>query len=221
MRQKKSTLGDHLALLSAKYDVYPNEVFKALIEAKENGKSECTDLKVDYRGQVKGELIFLIKKNNNVIAQFRVDEEFLSRKDAFLEDSITAEKIRKKMAKQNSETSYILVQDLKVGMKHINVKAQVFELPKPSQVHTQFGNTVMMVNALIGDETGKIKLCLWEGQINSISNGAHVEIRNAQVCSFRGERQLRLGKKGVITSLKNPVQEVKEVAQPLVITKNP
>ncbi len=219
MRQKKSTLGDHLALLSVKYNVYPNEVFQALIEAKEKGKSVCEDLKIEYRGQVKGEMIFLIKKDNDVVAQFRVDEEFLSRKDAVFENSMATEKIRKRIAKQNNETVYTLVQDLKTGMKHVNVKAQVVGLPKPSQVHTQFGNTVMMVNALVGDDTGKIKLCLWEGQISSISKDANVEIRNAQVCSFRGERQLRLGKKGVITTLENPVIETKEATPPVVITK--
>lgn len=208
-----------MALLSVKYNVYPNEVFQALIEAKEKGKSVCEDLKIEYRGQVKGEMIFLIKKDNDVVAQFRVDEEFLSRKDAVFENSMATEKIRKRIAKQNNETVYTLVQDLKTGMKHVNVKAQVVGLPKPSQVHTQFGNTVMMVNALVGDDTGKIKLCLWEGQISSISKDANVEIRNAQVCSFRGERQLRLGKKGVITTLENPVIETKEATPPVVITK--
>lgn len=219
MRQKKSTLGDHLALLSVKYNVYPNEVFNSLIEAKENGKSVCEDLKIEYRGQVKGEMIFLIKKDNDVVAQFKVDEEFLSRKDAVFENSMAADKIRKRIAKQNSETVFLQVRDLKTGMKHVNVRAQVIGLPKPSQVHTQFGNTVMMVNALIGDDTEKIKLCLWEGQINSISKDVYVEIRNAQVCAFRGERQLRLGKKGNITVLENPVLEAKAATPPVVLTK--
>lgn len=219
MRHKKSTLGDHLSLLSVDYDVYPNEVLQALIEAKENGKSVCQDLKIEYRGQVKGEMIFLIKKDEDVVAQFRVGQEFLLRKDAIFENSMAADKIRKKIAKQNSETIFTQVQDLKAGMKHVNVKAQVIEIPKPSQVHTQFGNTIMMVNVLIGDDTGKIKLCLWEGQINSISNAVHVEIRNAQVYTFRGERQLRLGRKGAITVLENPVLKAKEVASPIALTK--
>ena len=62
-------------------------------------------------------------------------------------------------------------------MKRVNVKAEVLEIPKPVQVHTQFGNTVMVVNALVQDDTGKIKLCLWEGQINSVTVGENIEIR--------------------------------------------
>jgi replication factor A1 len=61
----------------------------------------------------------------------------------------------------------------------------------------------MVVNALIGDETGNIKLCLWEGQINSVALSDEIEIRNAQVCLFRGEKQLRLGKNGGLTVLKS------------------
>ncbi len=205
MRQKKSTLGEHLALVSVKYNVYPSEVVQALIEAKENGKSTCGDLSVEYRGKVKDETIFLIKQDDNVVAQFKVDEEFLSRSnDTSFENYMSTDKIRKKIAKQNTDTIYSMVSDLRSGMKRINIKAKVLEIPKPAQVHTQFGNTAMVVNALIGDETGTIKLCLWEGQINTVALGDEIEIRNAQVCLFRGEKQLRLGKNGALTVLQAP-----------------
>jgi replication factor A1 len=201
LRQKKSTLGEHLALLSVKYSVYPNEVFQALITAQKNEHASCGGLTVEYRGKVKNETIFLITKETDVVAQFRVDEEFLHRKDNPFESWMSTEKIRKKMAKQNTESIYTQIRDLRAGMKKVNLKAKVHEIPKPAQVHTQFGNTVMVVNALVGDETGKIKLCLWEAQINSIAVGDHIELRNGQVCVFRGEKQLRLGKNGALNIL--------------------
>ena len=210
MRQKKSTLGEHLALLSVKYSIYPTEVFQALISARNNDKAVCGNLTVEYRGKVKGETIFLIKKENNVVAQFRVDEEFLLRKDNPFESWMNTDKIRKKIAKQNTESIFTLIHDLRAGMKRVNLKAEVLEIPKPAQVHTQFGNTVMVVNALVGDETGKIKLCLWEGQISSVAVGDNIEIKNAQVCVFRGERQLRLGKNGVLNVLPSPAEGIKQ-----------
>lgn len=215
MRQKKSILGEHLALLSVKHNVFPNQVFQALISAKENGKSTCEDLAIEYRGQVKGEMIFLIKKGDDVVAQFKVDKELLEHKDLAFDNCMVADKIRKKMAKQNHKAELMSIRDLKAGMKRVNLRAQVLEVPKPLQVHTQFGNTVMMVNAIIGDETGKIKLCLWEGQINTIKAGAYVEIRNAQVAAFRGERQLRLGKKGELCVLQS--SEISQVAAPPIV----
>lgn len=204
MRQKKSTLGEHLALLSVKYSVYPNEVFQALVAAKQTEKtSVCGGLTVEYRGRMKGETIFLITKDNEVVAQFRVEEEFLLRKDNPFESWMSTEKIKKKIAKQNTESVYIQIKDLRSGMKRVNLKAEVLEIPKPVQVHTQFGNTVMVVNAVVGDETEKIKLCLWEAQIGQISVGDSIELKNGQVCVFRGEKQLRLGKNGALSVLKN------------------
>ena len=202
LRQKKSTLGEHLALVSVRYNVYPAEVVQALIDARKNGKSTCGELSVDYRGQAKDEMIFLIKKEDSVVAQFRVDEDFLSRNnDASFENYMSTDKIRKKIAKQNNDTVFSTVSELRSGMRHINLKAKVQEIPKPAQVHTQFGNTAMVVNALIGDDTGTIKLCLWEGQINTIALGEEIEIQNAQVCLFRGEKQVRLGKNGTLNVL--------------------
>jgi replication factor A1 len=210
LRQKKSTLGEHIALLSVKYSIYPNEIFQALVTAKNSEKAVCGNLAVEYRGKVKNETIFLITQKNNVVAQFRVSEEFLQRKDNQFESWMSTDKIRKKIAKQTNESIYTQIQDLRAGMKKVNIKAEVLEIPKPAQVHTQFGNTVMVVNALVGDETGKTKLCLWEGQIGTIAAGDNIELKNAQVCVFRGERQLRLGKNGVLTVLPNVIKDKKK-----------
>lgn len=203
LRQKKSTLGEHLALLSVKYGVYPNEVFQALVIAKKNEHAKCGGLMVEYRGKMKNETIFLITKDNDVVAQFRCEEEFLLRKDNPFESWMSTDKIKKKIAKQNTDSIYSQIKDLRSGMKRVNLKAQVQELPKPAQVHTQFGNTVMVVNAIVGDDTGKIKLCLWEAQIGQINVGDTIELKNGQVCVFRGEKQLRLGKNGAITVLQH------------------
>jgi len=209
LRQKKSTLGEYIALLSVKHSIYPAEVFQALIAARNNEKAVCGNLTVEYRGKVKGgNVIFLIKEENSVVAQFRVNEEFLLRKDNPFESWMQSDKIRKKIAKQNTESLLTTVENLRAGMKRINMKAEVLEMPKPAQVHTHFGNTVMVVNALVGDKTGKIKLCLWEGQINSIAVGENIEIKNAHVRAFRGERQLRLGKKGAVSILQSPEKVV-------------
>ncbi|MDR2202871.1 MAG: hypothetical protein LBE76_00915 [Nitrososphaerota archaeon] len=204
MRQKKSPIGEHLALVSVKYNVYPAEVVQALINAKENGKATCGELSVDYRGKTKENIIFLIKKDDNVVAQFRVDEAFLTQNNnASFENYMTTDKIRKKIAKQNPDTLFNTIADLRSGMKHVNLKAKVQEIPKPAQVHTQFGNTAMVVNAIVSDETGTIKLCLWEGQINTINLYDNIEIKNAQVCLFRGEKQVRLGKNGTLTVIQD------------------
>ncbi len=200
MKQKKSSISEHLASLSIQYGCYPAELFQALLTAKENKKAACQNLTVEYRGDVDQEAIFLIKQNNNALVQFRVNQETLQQKDIAFENWMDSDRIRKQIAKQNpAEPVTTYVRDLRHGMKKVNVDALVLDTPQPKQVHTQFGNAVMMANVYIEDETGKIKLCLWDSQVNTIEAGNSIQIRNASVATFKGEKQLRLGKNGTLT----------------------
>jgi replication factor A1 len=88
---------------------------------------------------------------------------------------------------------------LRVGMKHVNLSAKVLEINKSVSVFTRFGNSAVLANALIGDKTGTIKLTLWDAQIGSVSVGDAVQIRDAQAFAFRGEKQLRIGRKGTLS----------------------
>ena len=86
-------------------------------------------------------------------------------------------------------------------MKKVNIEAKVLETPTPSTVQTRYGNSARVTNAWIADETGKIKLCLWNEQVDFVNVGDTVQIKNASVSTFKGERQLRLGKTGTVSVL--------------------
>jgi replication factor A1 len=203
LKSKKPTLEDQLAFIAAQHSVYPTELFQALINAKEHGKSAVEDLAIDYRGSVNNQAIFLIKKDGNVVAQFRVPEETLSKADVSFDNWTETSKVRKEIARQTPTPAHVKIEDLRVGMKKVNVVAEVLETAKPSKVHTQFRDNALVSNATIGDETGKILLCLWDQQVDAVSTGECIEVANAHVASFKGERQLRLGKNGKITKLEN------------------
>jgi replication factor A1 len=205
MKPKKPTLEDQLSFISAQHNIYPTELFQALIQAKENGKSVCEDLTVEFRGSVNDQAIFLIKKGDNVISQFRVSEEMLSKTDVSFDNSMETSRVRKEIAKQTPTPSHFKIGDLKEGMKKVNVFAEVLQTSEPSKVHTQFRDNALVSNAWIGDETGKVMLCLWDQQVNAVSMGDCIEVRNAHVASFKGEKQLRLGKNGTITRLEKPL----------------
>ena len=219
MNQKKPTIIEQLAFLSVKHNVYLSELFQALVSARKNEKSTCTDLTVQYRGSIKDKAIFLITKNNKVIVQFRIPKEFLLRTGIRFESWMNTDKIRKQIFKQNLNSSLsTMVQDLRHGMKKVSVEAKVLENPKPSLVFTRYGTSAMVTNAWIADETGKIKLCLWNDQAKSFANGDIIQIKNASVSTFRGERQLSLGKTGTINVLQNQTAGMKQ--QPELITEN-
>ena len=206
MNQKKPTIMEHLAFLSVKQGVYLAELYEAMVAAREKGKTKCQNLLVEYRCSVKDEAIFLITKDTKVVLQFKVAEELLLRKDISFEHWMDTDKVRKQMSRQSfSPKVSVLVQDLRHGMKKVNLEAKVLEIPTPSTVQTRYGNSAKVTNAWIEDETGKVKICLWNEQAELFSVGDTVQIKNASVSTFKGERQLRLGKNGTATVLQNPV----------------
>lgn len=206
MKSKKPTLEDQLAFIAAQHDVYPTELFSALVTSKDEGKKAVGDLTVEYRGSAGNQAIFLITKDGKVIAQFRVPNETLRRTDVSFDSSMETGRVRKEIAKQNPAPSHLNIEDLRVGMKKINVNATVKEVAEPAKVHTQFRDNAVVSNAVIEDESGKILLCLWDQQVNTVHVGDAIEVKGAHVASFKGERQLRLGKNGSVTILEKPMQ---------------
>jgi replication factor A1 len=202
---------EYIAFLSVKQGIYLAELHQAMVAAREQGKTTCQNLTVEYRGSLKDEAIFLITKDTSVIAQFRVAEELLLRKNICFENWLDTDKIRKQINRQNTSPKLsILVQDLRHGMKKVNIEAKVLETPTPSTVQTRYGNSAKVTNAWIADETGKIKLCLWNEQADFVTVGDTVQIKNASVSTFKGERQLRLGKTGIVSVLQNRVNGMKQ-----------
>jgi replication factor A1 len=199
LREKRVPLGEYLAFLSVKYGVAPDKFFQALVSTKEHQKAECGDLSIEYRCMVGNGRIILMKEGSNVVAQLRVSEDFLLEKGNPLKKFMDTDRIRKFVAKKSNAFQTSFIRDLRVGMRHVNLNAKVLEIPEPTCVYTRFGNNAVVANALIGDATGTIKLCLWNDQIGCVSVGDNIQIRNARALAFKGEKQLRIGNKGTVS----------------------
>ena len=200
MKRKKSA-GEYLAYISAKHDVDSDALFCALLSAGENKKSRCGDLSIECRGKVKDNIIFLITKNSKVVAQLPVSEELLSRKGNPLRSFMETDMVRKQAIKKAKIPDSYSIKDLRHGMTRVTLKAKVLEVTKPKQVFTRYGNYATLAKAVIADGTGEIKLCLWNEQIDAVSAGDTVQIENARTSTFRGERQLSLGKNGTLSNI--------------------
>ena len=139
-------------------------------------------------------------RESEVIAQFPIAEEFLLNRSNQLRNFMETDRIRRYLAKKARTVTANSIKDLRTGMSHVNLKAKILEVAEPKRVVTRYGNNAVVAKVLIGDETGTINLCLWNGQINGVSVGNTVQIENAQASMFRGERQLSLGKKGTLNN---------------------
>jgi replication factor A1 len=195
MRDKASP-SEYLAFLSVKYDVDADEFFEALVSAGRNHRSTCGGLSIECRYKKEGSVVLLITRGSKVVAQFPISTEFLLKEDNPLKSMIRASFLCRRLVKKDDGPHLFRIKDLRIGMKAVSLKAEVVEVSDTSFVVTRFGNYASVANALISDETGKIKLCLWNEQIKSVSVGDTVEVENARISAFRGEKQLRVGKNG-------------------------
>jgi len=196
LREKRVPLGEYLAFLSVKYNLDPDKFFQTLVSTKEYHKETCGKLSIECRSKVRGGRILLIMDDSKVVAQLKVNDDFFLERSNPLKKFMRSEKIRRFVTKKTDLLQSRNIGDLRVGMRHINLTAKVLEKPEPTYVYTRFGNNAIVANALIGDGTGTIKLCLWNDQIGCVSVGDNVQISNARAFAFKGEKQLRVGTKG-------------------------
>jgi replication factor A1 len=63
-------------------------------------------------------------------------------------------------------------------------------------VNLRAGGTAQVADAVISDETGTIKLSLWDDQINMVKQGDRVSIENGYTQAFRGENSVNIGRYG-------------------------
>jgi len=194
---------EYLARVSMKHGIDSDKLSNSFLDASQHQKSECGNLSIECRVRERDFTVFLITRNQEVVGQFRMSKHLLSGKPNLLNDFTSKLSTIGTLAQQAKSDSY-KIEDLRAGMKHLKIKAKVLEVSQPTQIATRFGFHTNVVNALIADETGIIKLSLLGSQIKVVSVHDIVEIENAHVSWFRGERQLRIGKHGRISVVQGP-----------------
>jgi hypothetical protein len=189
---------EYLAKVSIKYGFDPDNFFNSFFDASQHQESKCGKLSIECRVREKDHAIFLMTRDEGVVGQFRMPEYLLKGKINPLKEFTGRLSVMKILTQEAKSNSY-RIGDLRTRMEHLNIKAEVLEVSQPIQIATRFGFYANIVNALIADETGTIKLSLLGSQIKMVSVHDAIQIENAHVAWFRGERQLRLGKQGKIS----------------------
>ncbi len=203
---------EYLVELATKHGISTREFFNAIVRAWENGKAMCRGLNIQCRVKKRDRAIFLITEGCTVIAQFPIQEYILKETNPLKGFDYVQERVKhaaKMKARKSLESHHIQIGNLKPGMKRISLRARVIEISKPKSVLTKFFDYVVFANATLADETGKINLALWNGRINMISINDIVQIENANVIVFRGEKQLRTGRNGRLKVVEtNPIHVI-------------
>jgi len=188
---------ENLARIAVLHKVDASEFFNRIVEAWNHEGSECEQVIIECRKRTKNSAIFLFTTDREVVAQFPISITILQGKNQL--ESYTKTIFARISSVKNFEGVNSKIGDLKVGMKKVSLKAEVLEIPKSKIVYTRYGTTACVSNALIRDETGSMKMSLWNQQINTVHKGDVIDVKNGTVTWFSGERQLRLGRSGSLS----------------------
>lgn len=87
------------------------------------------------------------------------------------------------------------INELKPRMGKIDIEIEIVSMGEVREF-SKFGNTGRVCTATAKDETGEIKLSLWNEDIDKVKTGSKLRISNGYVNEFQGEMQLTAGRFG-------------------------
>ncbi len=93
------------------------------------------------------------------------------------------------------------ISDIKRGMNNISVEAEVVSISEVREVKLRDGTTARVVDCVIADSSGEMKLTLWNEQISMVREGSKISIVNGYTREFKGENILNIGKYGKLNVL--------------------
>lgn len=93
------------------------------------------------------------------------------------------------------------INELTSDMRHVTIEGVVEKITEPRTVNLRAGGSAQVADAIISDNTGNIKLSLWDEQIRMIKEGDKILIENGYTQAFRGENSLNIGRYGKLTVL--------------------
>jgi replication factor A1 len=95
------------------------------------------------------------------------------------------------------------IRDLRDGMRRVDAEGEISEISEPRTVNLRTGDQAKVADCMLRDESGQIKLSLWDDQIDQVRQGSKVRVSNGYTNSFRGELRLNVGKYGKLEILES------------------
>ena len=99
------------------------------------------------------------------------------------------------------------INEIKRGMSGISVEGEVTDKSEPRRVRTRYGPR-SVCDATLEDETGRIRLSLWQEQIDTVNTGDRIKISAAYVTESRNELQPNIPRSGKLEIIEEKILEI-------------
>jgi len=110
------------------------------------------------------------------------------------------------------------VKDVQANQGNIDLVLKITD-KGDTRTFEKFGKSGSVCSAKAEDESGEIKLTLWNDDIDKVKVGDKIHLKNGWCSEYQGERQLSSGKFGTIEVLES--QEASEDEPAEVVTNDP
>lgn len=87
------------------------------------------------------------------------------------------------------------IAEIQRGMSNISVEGKIIDISETREVNTRYGKR-SVADAMLEDDSGQIKLTLWENQITSVRVGDKITVSGGYVTEFRDVLQLSIPRSG-------------------------
>ncbi len=84
-------------------------------------------------------------------------------------------------------------------MRRVDVEGTIIGKSDSRSVSLRTGGQANVADATLQDDSGSIKLSLWEEMIEQVKVGDRVRVENGYTNSFRGEIRVNVGRYGKLT----------------------
>jgi hypothetical protein len=194
----------YLLQLAKKHNLATTTLHGSLLSARRRGRARCEKLQVEIRSRGADSSTYMFSVNGKPLSQAVIHDYSIEKlKKLPIEYSSILE------AERNAQTNGSPGAPIKseigkmhLGQNGLSFKAHVVRKSEVRAVTTRDGTPLLVCSVMLSDGTGQIPLAVWNSQISTVSEGDLVEVQNARVRSFRGEKQLALSKKtGLLTVL--------------------
>ena len=93
------------------------------------------------------------------------------------------------------------ISELESKQGKIHIEVEVINVEEPREFE-RFGQKGKVAKATAKDESGEIKLTLWNDEVDAVREGDKIKITNGYVSEYRGEKQLTAGRFGKLEVIK-------------------
>jgi len=100
------------------------------------------------------------------------------------------------------------ISELNSGQGNVEAEFVVKELEEP-KTFNKFGRELRLRNAVVEDDSGTVKLTLWNDDVDKFAVGDKIKLTNGYVNEFQGEKQLTSGKFGKLEKAGEGDTEIK------------